>query len=150
MLDFISLMVWLKGMGACVCILAHTHTCACGMWVCMYMYACVLYPIHAAGFGLQDFWWTISLSGRNVRPQISHGTSWFWALIQAASFKESRSQKPLARKWKKESISFHFGDPHSTLYGKYFQEIPVDWAFQFNQTILLLQMKKKEKKEAKE
>lgn len=47
--------------------------------------------LYLAAFGLQDRWWTISLSGRKVRPQILQGTNWLRALVQAASFKASRS-----------------------------------------------------------
>lgn len=47
--------------------------------------------LYLAALGLQDRWWTISLSGRKVRPQTSQGTNWLWALVQAASFKASRS-----------------------------------------------------------
>lgn len=47
--------------------------------------------LYLATLGLQDRWWTISLSGRKVRPQILQGTNWLRALVQAASFKASRS-----------------------------------------------------------
>lgn len=47
--------------------------------------------LYLVTLGLQDRGWTISLSGRKVRPQISQGTNWLWELVQAASFKASRS-----------------------------------------------------------
>ena len=38
------------------------------------------------GLGLQERWWTISRSGRNVRPQFSHAAKLSWAAFHAASF----------------------------------------------------------------
>ena len=73
----------------CTCAFMHTHTCT-GVCEHVCLQACYT-RFMLQGFSLQDFGCTISLPGRKVRPQTSHGTGWFWALIQAAYFKESRS-----------------------------------------------------------